>query len=165
MGYSYFNNQYILNSNESSDSDESDYNSDEETIIDNIFDEETDFLDSDKINNNYYIGNYFYDKQNNTLLMGSVIRNKTFFNYDINYISLYLRQTSCIENVYPEVEIVKLNLIDGKLYSVILKTYWLSIIQRHWKKTYSNHRNMNMIPKIKGLLNMYNNNTKIILSQ
>ena len=78
----------------------------------------------------------------------------------------------------PKIHIMKLNILNDGTYSVILKTYWIKIIQRHWKKVFiirnsiikkrmtnSIQRNfelrgnygigLNRIPTIYGLLKAY----------
>ena len=40
----------------------------------------------------------------------------------------------------PKVEIMQLHILEDSTYSVIIKTFWLKIIQRKWKKIYQIRR-------------------------
>ena len=61
----------------------------------------------------------------------------------------YLKNYSIIRLKSPKIEIMRLNIIDNRFYTVIINTHWISIIQRHWKKTYANK------DTIRGMLNQY----------
>jgi hypothetical protein len=36
----------------------------------------------------------------------------------------------------PKIDIMKLYILEDQTYSVVLKTYWLRLIQRRWKNVY-----------------------------
>jgi hypothetical protein len=102
-----------------------------------ISDEENDFLDSDKEHNKYYIGIYKYYSLFNILLFESCVSNKSFFLYKHNDLLDYLMINILAPiNITPKIEIMKLNILEDGTYSVVLKTYWIKIIQRHFKKVY-----------------------------
>jgi len=127
----------LLSTSDDTNSDvDSNYDSDDENMIEDIYFHEEEFLNSEKVDNHYYIGinKVSHDKQ--YILYANAITNHTFFRYDIKHVTHYLQEYSifaCPSNIV----IMKLQILDDYTYSVVLKTYWLRIIQRHWKKIYS----------------------------
>ena len=103
-------------------------------IIDSIHEEDGDFLDSDKTNNKYYIGiKYDYLDINDNLIFSSSVSPIIFFKYSITNIMEYLYFYS--NNIEPisKVDIMQLQILEDETYTVILKTYWIRLIQRHWR--------------------------------
>lgn len=110
-----------------------DYEYDEDD--DEIMNEETEFFNNDKINNNYYLGNNcVFD---NNLILSSSVSVNTFFKYDLNDVLYYLYYSSTFRYSRNVLDIMKLNISPFGDYNVIIKTYWLRIVQRHIKKFYS----------------------------
>lgn len=123
----------------SSDDIDSDYDSDDENMIEDIYFHEEEFLSSEKVHNHYYIGINKVSGDKQYILYANAITNHTFFRYDIKHVTHYLQEYSifaCPSNM----DVMKLSILDDYTYSVILKTYWLRIIQRHWKKIYSQRK-------------------------
>jgi len=151
--------------------------SDEEyDIIDEIYEEEIDYLDSNKENNQYVLGIGMIIK-NGIFIAG--VSNKTFFKYDLKNIISYLKCYSIIFVRNPTLNIFKLVIVDD-VYIGIKKTFWISICQRHWKKIFREKKEifskrkrassilhfqtygfypigMRCMPSIRGMLNAYNN--------
>lgn len=149
---------------------------DSQDPYEDIYEDEIDFLETDKVNNQYLIG--LPIKYQNQIILGSCISSDSFFNYSINDILNYLKIYSIMRIRRSKIHIMKLNILNNETYTVILKTYWIRLIQRHWKKTF-NIRNsiikkrmnynarfhnelrgrypfgLNIIPTIYGLLNIY----------
>lgn len=127
----------LVSTSDDTNSDvDSNYDSDIEHMIEDIYFHEEEFLNSEKVDNHYYIGinKISHDKQ--YILYANAITVPTFFRYNISHVTEYLQEYSifaCSSNI----DIMKLSILDDYTYSVILKTYWLRIIQRHWKKIYS----------------------------
>ena len=90
----------------------------------------------------------------------------------------YLVNYSIIRVIKPKIEVIQLRILPDDTFSCVLKTHWLRLIQRHWKKTYSqrkmvikgrknpNYRKINeitgkypygynSIPSLNGMLNKY----------
>jgi hypothetical protein len=149
------------------------YNNVHDTIFDGICDDEAYYLNIDKITNKYYIGIYFQDNDNIYILSSSV-SNDTFFKYNTYELINYLDNISCVANNVLNLEIMKLNIQNDGTYTVILKTYWIKLIQRHIKKLFkirnsmiiNNLYNYNIkynytlrIP-LKGMLNIYKKNDR-----
>ena len=126
---------------ESIDSMESDteYDSETEEMIDRIYFHEEDFLDSEKEDKHYYIGNSWVSQDKLYILYANAVTPTTFFRFDINHVKSYLHDYS----IFPtnsNIDIMKLFILDDHTHTVVIKTYWLKIIQRHWKKIYSQRK-------------------------
>lgn len=126
---------------ESIESMESDteYDSETEEMIDRIYFHEEDFLDSEKENKHYYIGNSRVSQDKLYILYANAVTPTTFFRFDINHVKSYLHDYS-IFATNSNIDIMKLFILDDHTYTVVIKTYWLKIIQRHWKKIYSQRK-------------------------
>jgi hypothetical protein len=131
-------------------------------ICDEIDDMEEEYEEIECENKKYYIGAYkniitysTEDEENkdsnsfisapeirdrstkeNMLLFVSKVNVNTFFAYTNEVLSTYLYYNSCIIfEQKPTIEIMQLIVAkDGITYTAVLKTYWIKIIQRTWKK-------------------------------
>jgi hypothetical protein len=128
-------------------------------------------------NNHYYIGLSYYDKQYDNLLLSSSVTNKTLFKHNFNDVVDYLNNyTILFSNRILQPEIMLLYISDDMIYNVVIKTFWLRIIQRHWKRVYQNkktfhntygsivnyirdrtikHQNNMKLPSLVGMLSQY----------
>jgi hypothetical protein len=114
-------------------------------------------LTTTRINNNDHIEN------NDNIMLSLSVSLPIFFKYDINEITNYLitfgsentRENSSwssfnYQNIFHRrtnrnIEIMKMNIImdgDYPMYTVIIKTHWLRLVQRHWKKIYLQRKNI-----------------------
>lgn len=118
-----------------------------------IEDIENDFRDSDKVSGNYYIGLASRDALDGNYMLGIAISPSSFFRYSYfdlwNYLNEYNRidyQTYYRDHfrdapdgglIYhrPKINIMKLTILPSGVYSVTIKTFWIRLIQRHWRKT------------------------------
>jgi len=105
--------------------DESDDEFDE--YIDDIIEAEEEFDETDKIHNSYYIGAGV--KAKTQYIMMSSVSVASFFDFSYENVVRYL----CLpfEPTY-QVDILHLQIQNG-IYFVILKTFWIRIIQRTWR--------------------------------
>lgn len=95
------------------------------------------FQDVEKTDRAYYIGNALYMPAENHYLLMATISPKIFFRYDSPIIRGYLYQTSLVRtHQIPAIDIIQLS-IKQDYYTCIIKTFWIRIIQRRWKKVYS----------------------------
>lgn len=112
------------------DSTSSDINNVTERLED-IIDLELEYIEpQDK---KYYIGcytNYF-----NILLLVNKIRLSTFYESDPADILDYFYYCSGMYIKKSNIEIVQLHILEDGTYSCVLKTHWIRIIQRAWRKT------------------------------
>jgi len=123
------------------DETEPNSDSDDDDIIENIEMEE-ELRETDLVNHATYIGMPIYE--NLGILLGSRICAKTYFKYKNKHVCKYLDYASCSENVstrlYPDIiklEIAKIQCsgnLECDVYRILIKTHWIKIIQRRWKK-------------------------------
>ena len=114
-----------------------DMGSDEELIND-----EFDFQDDDKVNLDYYVG-VCHTVNSGKLILGTSISIKSFFKYDLRHIHEFLEDDStplCIE-------IMELHIARDLTYNVVLKTFWLRIVQRTWRKIFQQRQKIIQIRK------------------
>jgi len=117
-------------------------------MYEDIYEYESLFRDFDEpddhyVNNNYYIGLSFNDTNFNTLLLASTVSRKTFFKYDYNDIVDYLNNHSVLfQHNYSKPEIMLLQIDNNEVYNVVLKTFWIKIVQRNWKRVCKERKNI-----------------------
>jgi hypothetical protein len=129
----YLDNRFIMDSESDNDIEYNSDNDDDE--YDSIYQEEELFIDSEKSEGQYIIG--LTNKCNHTFgdIYSSGVTAKTLFKFSFQNIVryLYLNSISLIRN-NQRVEIVKIHIDENKTYIALKKTYWLRLVQRHWKK-------------------------------
>jgi hypothetical protein len=115
-----------------------------EDIIDEIAESEEDFLDTDKHHLQYYIGSAIYYPEYNSIQLDTAISPATLFYYNLNDIRLYLAEYSIcnIMRSLPYVHILQLDIRPDGEYCAIIKTFWLKIVQRAWKKQFAKKRHI-----------------------
>lgn len=113
----------------------------DEYIIELIFEDELNYLDSEKQNDNYYIGIGSRMNSSYEILYANSVTPHSFFKYSYNNIHYYLQDYS-IFKTNSNIDIMKLIILDDSTYTVLIKTYWLRLIQRHWKKIYKIRKDM-----------------------
>jgi len=116
-----------------------DYDSETEEMIERIYFHEQEFLDSEKDDKHYYIGINKISNDKQYILYANAVTPTTFFQFNINHIQSYLHDYS-IFVTRPNIDIMKLFILDDYTYTVVINTHWLRIIQRHWKKIYSQRK-------------------------
>lgn len=84
----------------------------------------------------YYIGIQQYIPTRNALLFVNTISPTVYFRHVYNDILRYLVNYSIIRVESPKIEIIQLRILPDETYSCVLKTHWLRLIQRHWKRAY-----------------------------
>jgi hypothetical protein len=138
------------------DSDEYDEQEDEyedEDVLDEMYDFEESFDLKEKENGKYYLGMYmniqdvqlmsgggFLIGSNKPLFFGNAISIELFFKYKYTHIQKYLKSIIMCRTQYPVVDIMQLIISEDGLYLAIIKTYWICLIQRHWKKIMNKKR-------------------------
>lgn len=164
----------------------------EREILDEMYDFEEEFDQEEKEDGQYFIGIYicmkdvqmwnsggFLVEDSNKLYLGMAISANLFFDYEYKYVQKYLcsaiQYCPYARNFHLKISIMQLNISEDGLSLVIVKTYWLKIIQRHWKnimkkkkeiieemKTYKYIQNRELgkniykiIPKLRGMLHQY----------
>ena len=127
--------------NDSDDSDVEDYDLLDQ--LDDLYDEDEHHIEADKIPNKYYIGickrsNHYKDQY----LLLNTISPKLFHKTNYKTVIAYLQEYSIIYVSSPKLEIMKFAPINEDVYSVVIKTYWIRLVQRHWKKILSIRENI-----------------------
>lgn len=143
----------ISNSQYDSDSDDhmEAYDLDEEfdETIDAIYQDDKDHLDSDKTDGHYYVGIYKHIQSSGNLMYVNSVSGGTFTKYSLEHIRDYLYYYSIMLRRSSDVEIMQLY-IRKEVYYVVVKTFWLRIIQRTWKKhiqQYKERQQQRMLPQ------------------
>ena len=193
--YNTNNNTYFLKMYEEDSEIETDSESDSDIntqmldVLEEMieFDEAFDY--QEKNNLEYFIGIYIQLKhvdpnrihQTNPVF-GMAVSPQLFFKYELKYIKQYLVSTIGYDiNIYSyrsNIDIMQLYILNTGVYSVIIKTYWIKLIQRHWKtimkerkefteikKKFKNIRQREILgykmprihfPTLRGMLSIYN---------
>jgi hypothetical protein len=154
-------------------------------LMETLSDMEMNYQDTLDVNRefkeNTVIGIYTKPRFKNEILFAYSVSAKTFFKYSYNVIIMYLLLSSFfgISKKYRKIEIIKLAFVsDHQPLIVICKTYWIRLIQRHWKRVYEERKwildgrrafnsirhfeltgrypiGLNHLPTIYGMLKMY----------
>ena len=109
----------------------------------NIIEDEYHFQDDEKVHLEYYVGVY-HTVNEEELILGSSISVPTLLNYDMKYILEYMEDG--IKPVY--IDIMQLHIAEDFTYNVILKTFWLRIVQRTWRKIFQKRQKIIQIRKL-----------------
>jgi len=179
---------------DNSDNDNSDYDSDMDSndgiIYDIINVEDAQHFYSEKIHNKYYIGLshiYMYNNCQQLLLSASVSA-PIFFKHSYDNINDYLYYYGLTRITNHQVQILQVDVIQEgylEIVTVLNKTHWLRLVQRHWKKIYKQRKetiqqrilpenlfynevhgnypiSVSYLPSLYGMLSHYNNTNKLI---
>lgn len=103
---------------------------------DSIYRYDQGFLDSEKVDGTYYLGTVYLPLYEQSHLLSIAIQTKTFFKFEYKSIIRYVCRYSIFMNAPKKIDIIKLHILEDGTYMCIIKTHWIRIIQRHWKKTY-----------------------------
>jgi hypothetical protein len=121
-------------SDEDSDSLSDDFESSPEW---EVYDYERRFLNSKKKTNVYYIGTYDVVCYNNIYepILDIAVSRNAFFKFSFDLIIRYINtfNVRMYINKPQSPEIIKLYIQDN-VYIAIIKTFWIKIIQRTWKR-------------------------------
>lgn len=155
-------NGYFFTGNSNSDSDEQEYEqeldlgSDEDTAgssaeleepawLPVIRQQDYNHLYSDKTDGVYYLGLCKYIPTEDLLLMLNTVSASTFYKYNVSKTLYYLYSEAMhsggrsLRHI-PYLEIMQLVVLPDETYSVLLKTFWIRLIQRRWKKVYQQRK-------------------------
>ena len=151
--------------NPESSSDDEEYNNDNEMIIidtdeesdddledyEEIYNDEQDYVESEKADGSYCIGSCLFDRNQDAYLLSIAVKPETFMNYSFHNILRYLQLYSCNQFPSNKIDIMKMavihkseninnSLFNYTVYSCIIKTHWLRLVQRHWRKVFAERR-------------------------
>lgn len=106
-------------------------------ICEQICHEESRHFYEDRFDKHYYVGTCYLLKQSDHWMMSSSISPGTFYRYKLNDVLHYLWLYSIVRTSQSQFEIMKLHIDEvSGVYNVILKTFWLRIVQRTWKRIF-----------------------------
>lgn len=116
--------------------------------VDEIHDMDYQHVYSEKEDKHHYIGICTEIIQNDELhlpkrsiyLMINSISSATYFRWSHNSILRYLYYYGMTAIHDPKIDIMQLHILEDGTYSVVLKTFWLKLIQRKWKKIFQIRR-------------------------
>lgn len=102
-----------------------------------IEDMDEDYFYRDKNDGEYLIGNYVILNDTEKEIIGSTISNKAFFSFEYSHVNAYLITGARMyrSKYRSDTHIIKTFLNNSNLQPII-KTYWIRLIQRHWKKVF-----------------------------
>ena len=135
-------------------------------ITDCIFMYDTHHLYKKRKQNEYYIGVYtdHVYRGNKESILEISIALKTFYHFQYSHIIEYFNEYR--DDLYDDYETVQIMKLDIKedVYHVIIKTHWIRLIQRVWKKIFSERcRILNSQKSLKSILNREINGRRIVL--
>jgi hypothetical protein len=111
--------------------------------IDNITYDEYYFQDDEKVHLEYCIG-VFHTENDGELILGTSISASSLLNYDMKYVLGYLEDDT--KPVY--IDIMQVHIAEDFTYNVVLKTFWLRIVQRTWRKIFRQRQKIIQIRKL-----------------
>ena len=129
----------------------SSYNSDDSILAEEcerIGIEENEFMNLDKQHGKNYIGNALL--LHSKYILDTAISSETFLKYPLSIVVSYLEGNSIfptnrwrISNNGSKIQIMQV-LINPKTqeYNVVLKTFWLRIVQRTWKRIFKERQDI-----------------------
>jgi hypothetical protein len=167
-------NEVVIEFDEFSD-DEND-----EIEIERIYNEDVHHLESDKTHGKYYIGLCKYMPNPKFFLMLNTISSRAYFRHNGVHVLKYLYYYGSVRLQCPKIEIMKLEIVEDGTYSVVLKTHWIRLIQRHWRLIFAKRQailnarkkinnirtreitgkfpyGLNVLPNLIGILRYYSN--------
>jgi hypothetical protein len=156
----YIENQIILYETLSEDSytdddevSEYDVDSDDDEI-EEIYNEDLDYISRDKEDKEYYIGLCGLTDTYSMLLMNTVSSN-VYLKYSHDKVLKYLIEYSLCYLHNPKIHILQLHIdeVDGT-YTVIIKTHWIRLIQRTWRNVLKERKRVMQIRmKVSSIMN------------
>jgi hypothetical protein len=147
----YIENQIILYETMTEDSytdddevSEYDVDSDDDEI-EEIYNEDLDYISTDKDDKEYYIGLCGLTDTYSMLLMNTVSSN-VYLKYSHDKVLKYLIEYSLCYLHNPKIHILQLHIdeVDGT-YTVIIKTHWIRLIQRTWRNVLKERKHVMQI--------------------
>ena len=115
------------------------------SIADRIYEADGEFMDADKVDGGDYIGLPGYVKSQGSLLLLSSISPRAFFQFGATDVLDYLVEYGVSRISKPEIQILKVDMDERHTYNVSIKTYWLRLIQRNWKRVFQERKSVERI--------------------
>jgi len=155
----YMENEMIINGSydtlsEDSDDEISEYDVSDDEEIDEIYNEDLEFISKDKQDKKYYIGISALSIERIILLINSVSA-KIYFKHKHDAILKYLIEYSISYIANPKIHIMQLDIDSiGLFYKVVIKRHWIRLIQRTWRNVLKERKRVIQIrTKISSIMN------------
>jgi hypothetical protein len=139
---------YSRNYSDGNDSNEFSESDVDMTDVDMSRIEETEmnYQIEDKQHLKYYIGIYEIDESNN-FVMTTTVTIQSFRAYEYRLIETYLGYYFVSDYTPINIDIMQLYISNDSTYTVILKTFWLRIVQRTWRRIFNQRSKIIQIRK------------------
>jgi hypothetical protein len=136
----------LVLSEEDSDSDSDDeedaYSIDTE-VCDDILREDYAHSFSDKQDKQYYIGSCWLQSGNYPFwTLANSISPRVFFRHSSTNVMHYLWLFSLFRIDSPHIHILQLHISSQGVYTVVIKTFWLRIVQRTWRRIHKERQDV-----------------------
>lgn len=135
----------------------------------NIYEQEQEFTQTEITHGKIYLGCYSFQIHINlkiNIVYGCVISINSFLNYNGTLIGIYLTEydTTTIRNEISNIDLLKLYIKPNGDCFIVVKTFWIRIIQRVWKRIYKENVYKNNLRKTIASLRYFEVNGKYIKS-
>jgi len=87
----------------------------------------------------YYLSAVFNSTGDNELVMDYRVDPRIFFKYDYDEVIDYAKSSETENYISDNLEIVQVIFKDD-LYTAVIKTYWLRVVQKAWKRLLNRRR-------------------------
>jgi hypothetical protein len=143
--------------NSSSDESADGYYDETENFYNSIYDQDQDFYETDKEHGKYYLGSYellinTVSPRSHTMVCGVTISVPMFLNNNHEDVSdyIFIYSMFCM-GFDTKMEIMQVFVVDSQ-YVVVLKTFWIRIVQRLWKKTFKKRKETTALRRRRGAI-------------
>lgn len=128
------NDPYLSEESSYSDLDSSyeDDDTDNEDVYDYIHQADYEQFYMEKEDGGHYLG--LVHSTDQCIMMSNTVSAQVFFLNPYSTIVRYLYLYGLVRIHEPRIDIMQLHISAQDVYSVVLKTHWIRLIQRHWRK-------------------------------
>lgn len=95
---------------------------------------------SEKEDGKTYIGLAHLMPGTSAIVMSNTISPGVYFAYPHTTVIRYLYAYGLVRIKRPVLQVMTLHILQDGTYSMLLKTHWIRLIQRHWRNVYRNRR-------------------------
>ena len=130
--------------NTDNETDDSDDDDDAGIEYDSIHNEDSSHFYSEKEHGKYYIGlcHLQFTPISTLWLLSTSVSACSFFRHSYDNINNYLYYYGLVRIPRCKLQIMQVQRLQDETCAVIIKTHWLRLVQRHWKKTYRKRKIM-----------------------
>jgi hypothetical protein len=128
-------------SSDDDDEDSDDFNLWDNEEDDHIFMEDEVHI-QERNHGQYYIGIRQYVPRYHTFLFVNTISPTVYFRHAHPSILRYLVNYSILRVKSPVIDVLQLQILPDETYSCVIKTHWIRLIQRHWKKAFQKRNDL-----------------------